>query len=250
MKTKEVLEARWKVITFALLALIASAGNIAFYSLATSQPLAAGEAPPVLQNLIPEHATNNFDVYVWEHWFATNGPFFMTIFAAILGGGLIANEVSKGTIFFLLSKPVSRDRILLTKYGVSAGLLLAVSLLSGVALACTSIALGHPVAVLQLLVATILLWLATLFPLGLALFFSLISPDGLRPVVFSLLITLALILLPALLPNGLTWSLGHYWSSLDAYLAGNFPLSEYIVCVVTAAVPLYAALIVFRRKAY
>lgn len=204
----------------------------------------------MLQNLLPERLTNNFNVFVWEHWFATNGPLFLALFAAILGGGLLANEVSKGTIFFLLSKPVSRDRILLTKYGVSAGLLLAVSVLSSVALAVTSIALGHPPALLQLLVATGLLWLATLFPLGLALFFSLISPDSLRPVAFSLLITLALILLPAILPNGLNWSLGYYWSNLDAYLTGSFPLKEYLVCLVAAAVPLFAALAVFRRKAY
>ena len=250
MKTKEILEARWKVITFALLVLIGSAGNIAFYPLATSQPLATDEAPPVLQNLIPESFTNSFDVFVWEHWFATNGPFFMAVFAAILGGGLIANEVSKGTIFFLLSKPISRDRILLTKYSVSAVLLLAVSILGSVALAFTSIALGHPIALWQLLVATVLLWLAALFPLGLALFFSLISPDSLRPVVFSLLITLALTLVPAIVPGGLNWSLGHYWSNLDAYLSGSFPLNEYIVCFVAAALPLCAALIVFRRKAY
>jgi hypothetical protein len=89
-----------------------------------------------------------------------------------------------------------------------------------------------------------------LFPLGLALFFSVTSPDSLRSVVFSLLITTALVLLPTVLPNGLDWSLWHYWSSLDAYLTGSFPLKEYLVCLVTALVPLLAALIVFRRKAY
>jgi len=250
MKTKELLEARWKVITFALLALIGSAGNVAFYPFNMTQPAADSDVPSTLQNLVPEHLANTFNAFVWERWFATNGPFFLGLFAAILGGGLIANEVSKGTIFFLLSKPVSRERILLTKYGVSAGLLLAVSVMSSMALAIMSIVLGHPQDLLHLLIATALLWLAALFPLGLALFFSVVSPDSLRPVVFSLLITVALALLPAVLPNGLDWSLWRYWNSPAAYLTGSFPLKEYLVCLVMAVVPLLAALIVFRRKAY
>jgi ABC-type transport system involved in multi-copper enzyme maturation permease subunit len=250
MKTKELLEARWKVIIFTLLALLTSAGNIDFYPLNAAQPAADSDAPPMLQNLVPAHLANTFNVFVWQSWFGTNGPFFLGLFAAILGGGLIANEVSKGTIFFLLSKPVSRERILLTKYGVSAGLLLAVSVMSSIALAVMSIVLGHPQNLLHLLIATGLLWLAALFPLGLALFFSVVSSDSLRPVIFSLLITIALVLLPAILPNGLNWILWHYWNNLDAYLTGSFPLKEYLVCLVTAAVPLLAALIVFRRKAY
>jgi hypothetical protein len=36
MKMKEVLEARWKVLTFTLLALLASAGNIAMHQLSTN----------------------------------------------------------------------------------------------------------------------------------------------------------------------------------------------------------------------
>jgi ABC-type transport system involved in multi-copper enzyme maturation permease subunit len=250
MKTKELLEARWKVIIFELLALLTSAGNIVFYPSNTMQPSADHDIPSMFQNLVPSHFTNSFNTFVWESWFATNGPFILGLFAAILGGGLIANEVSKGTIFFLLSKPVSRERILLIKYGVSAGLLLAVSAMSSIALAIMSIVLGYPQDLLHLLIATVLLWLAALFPLGLALFFSIVSPDSLRPVVFSLLITITLVLLPAILPNGLNWSLWHYWNNLDAYLTGSFPLKEYLVCLVTALVPLLAALIVFRRKAY
>jgi len=249
MKTKELLEARWKVLIFALLAVLGGASNIAAYQF-DKTTVANSSVPPVLQNLMPAHIANTFDAFVWAHWFAANGLFILITFAAILGSGLIANEVSKGTIFFLLSKPVNRERILLTKYAVSAGLLLAVSVISSIVLAVMSIVLGHPQDLLHLLVATGLLWLAALFPLGLSLFFSIVSPDSLRPVIFSLLITVALVLLPTILPNGREWSLWHYWSSLDAYLAGSFPLKEYLVCLITAGIPLLAALVMFRRKAY
>lgn len=248
MKTKELLEARWKVITFALLTVVMAGGNVAFYAL---DPAATeNDAPPFIQPFLPGNIAHTFSTYAWESWFATNGPVFLGLFAAVLGSGLIANEVNKGTIFFLLSKPVSRERILLTKYGVCAGLLLAVSVLGGIAFALMSTVLGRPQDGLHLLSATGLLWLATLFPLGIALFFSVILPDSLRPLVFALLITAALILLPAILPNGMNWSLWRYWSNLDAYLTGNFPLKEYLVSLVVALIPLVAALSVFRRKVY
>jgi ABC-2 type transport system permease protein len=250
MTTKEVLEARWKVGIFALLVFLVASFNSAFYQVEGYKLDPHNNAPPPLQILIPEHLANTFNTFVWIEWFATNGPFLLAFLAALLGAGLIASEVSRGTIFFLLSKPVSRERILLIKYGVSAALLLAVSVVGSVGLAVVGIVLGQPLNVLNLLVATVLLWQAALFPLGLALFFSVILSDSFRPMVFSLLILFAFIVLPVTLPNGWDWSLWHYWSSLNAYLDGTFPLKECLVCLVTAALPLLAALVVFHRKAY
>jgi ABC-type transport system involved in multi-copper enzyme maturation permease subunit len=250
MKAKELLEARWKLLTFTLLAFLASGGNIGIYRYVEYLLESGGASSPMLQDMTQEPLMKNFPAFVWDRWFATNGPFLLMLFAVILGGGLIAGEVRKGTIFFLLSKPVSRERILLTKYTVSAGLLLAVGVMSSLAIVIASIAVGQPLDLLHLLIATGLLWLAALFPLGLSLFFSLFSSDTFRPVVFSLLLTVALVLLPVILPNGVDWSLGHYWNNQHTYLAGGFPLKEYLVCLLTALVPLIAALVVFRRKAY
>nr|BBH87976.1 hypothetical protein KTC_27270 [Thermosporothrix sp. COM3] len=248
MKAKELLEARWKVITFLLLALLGSAGNILFSSLL---PSATDEhMVPMFQSVAQEPLKDTFEALVWQSWFMMNGPAILGLFAILLGSGLIANEVNKGTLFFLLSKPISRDRLLLTKYGVSAGLLLIVGLMSALTVVLVCLLLGHAQNILNLLTATGLLWLGTLFPLGVSLCFSILSPDSLRPVIFTLLVVLALTLLPMSLPGGQNWSLWHYWGSQSAYITGHFPLKEYIVCFVVAVVPLLLALIVFRRKAY
>jgi ABC-type transport system involved in multi-copper enzyme maturation permease subunit len=250
MKTKELLEARWKVLTFTLLALLVVAGNIAVYQY-TNVLLKSGEAAsPMFQDVAQDPLMKNFTAFVWDRWFATNGPFLLMLFAVVLGSGLIADEVKKGTIFFLLSKPVSRERILLTKYAVSAWLLLAVSIINGLAIIIASIVMGQPQNLLHLLIATVLLWLAALFPLGVSLFFSLFSSDTIRPLVFSLFLTVVLVVLPVVLPNGWDWSLGSYWSNQHVYLVGGFPLKEYLVCLLTALVPLVAGLVVFRRKTY
>ena len=250
MKTKEVLEARWKVITFTLLALLASIGNIYIYQFSSDLPAHSGAASPTPEGFAQDPLALGFNAFVWDRWFATNGLLILALFAVILGSGLVANEVNKGTIFFLLSKPVSRERILLTKYAVGAGLLLALSVISGLAIVIASIIVGHPQDLLNLLIATGLLWLTACFPLGLSLFFSIVSPDYIRAMIFSLLALAVIVLLPMILPNGLDWSLWHYWSNRSVYLAGGFPLKEYLVCLLTALVPLLAALAMFRRKAY
>lgn len=251
MKTKELLEARWKLISFALLALLVAGLNVGSYQFVKGlMPgmLTGGSVPPGIQNLVQERLAS-FNAFAWGGWFQLNAPFVLALGAAILGCGLIAGEVSKGTIFFLLSKPVSRERILLTKYGVGTGILFAVTLTASITIEGVSIALGHPQDVLRLLVATVLLWLGALFPLGLSLLFSVVFPDIVRPLAFALVITVVLSL-PAIFPNGQDWSLVRYWSSSDAYLTGSFPLKEYLVCLATAALPLPGALIMFRKKAY
>jgi ABC-type transport system involved in multi-copper enzyme maturation permease subunit len=49
---------------------------------------------------------------------------FVGLISVLFGARLFANEESSGSIFLLLSRPLSRDQVLLTKYGVCAVLLL------------------------------------------------------------------------------------------------------------------------------
>ncbi|QBD83002.1 ABC transporter permease [Ktedonosporobacter rubrisoli] len=250
MILKEVLQARWKVLIFAFLALVASAGNIVKFFYARYLQASGSAVAPIFQEMVHDPLVKDYPAFAWNHWFATNGPLVVILFAAVLGGGLIAEEARRGTIFFLLSKPISRTRLLLTKYAVSAGLLLAVSVMSSLVLALAGLTLGQPLAVLPLLLATGLLWLVALVPLGLALFFSILFSDALRPVVFSLLVMTAMLLLPFILPSGELWSLGRSWQEQQASLMGGFPLLASLICLIAALVPLLAAQLVFRKKAY
>src|SRR5215467_3699435 len=113
MKTKELLEARWKLISFALLALLVAGLNVGSYQFVKGlmpEVSTGGSIPPSIQNLLQERLAS-FNAFAWGDWFQLNASFILGLGAAILCCGLIAGEVSKGTIFFLLSKPVSRERI-------------------------------------------------------------------------------------------------------------------------------------------
>jgi ABC-type transport system involved in multi-copper enzyme maturation permease subunit len=178
-----------------------------------------------------------------------DGTEILVILAAILGGGLIAGEVSKGAIFFARSKPISRERLLLTKYGGGALVQLIVTALGSAALLVASAVVGHPQPVSRMLLATLLLWLGTLFVLGLATLLSVVCNDILRPVVLAIVITIA-ISIPGYFPNASAWSLPGYWSSQSAYLAGTFSAKALVICIIAAGVPLLIALPLFRSRAY
>ena len=175
----------------------------------------------------------------------------LAILAAVLGASLIAGEINRGTIFFLLSKPVSRDRVLLTKYLVSALILLGAILASGVVLLAVAALIGHPQPVGGVLISAVLLWLGVLFVLGLALLFSVLFKDALRSLVGALLVTLVLSI-PGLIPNsGVNgWNLTLYWANFAAYQGTVFPLKALLICLVAAIVPVALAIPLFRKQAY
>jgi ABC-type transport system involved in multi-copper enzyme maturation permease subunit len=254
MVAKELIDARWKIIVGAVITALLVAGLSVLYSvirdLATN-PSVAG-LPDVFKNDL-QLSVANFGLYVWGPWFPKTGPMVLGGLAAFLGGGLIAGEVGKGTIFFLLSKPVSRERVLITKYLVSAAILLGVTLLGTLVMLLTAVVMGQSVPVDRILLATVLLWLGTLSILGVALLFSTLFDDVLRPVGLAILVAVV-VGLPGVvgpfLPGWADWSLPRYWASLSGFLGTAFPAKEFVICLVTAIIPVAGALAVFRKRAF
>lgn len=250
MAVKELIEVRWKAIIGVVACVILAAGLAGTYDLIkrllTNTTLQ--QVPQSLQGQV-QGLLGSYDVYVWSQWYVKNGAELLALLAAVLGASLIGGEVNKGTIFFLLSKPVSRVRVVLVKYAVSAALLLAMIVVSSAALLVTAAIVGHPQNLGGVAISTLLLWLGTLFVLGLALFFSVLYKDVLRPLLFALLITV-LTVIPSFIPGWGDWSLTNYWSSQAAYLGQEFPTKALIICLVAAIVPVLLAIPLFRRQAY
>jgi len=250
MAIKEIIEARWKAIICGLIALVLVEVSTATYGLFKSALSTSNmqQLPQFLQQQM-QQMTGSYDLYVFGNWFAKNGPEIMVIMAIVLGAGLIAGEVNKGTIFFLLGKPISRERVLLIKYAVSALILLAISAISCIALLVTAAIAGHPQNIEGVVLSTFLLWLGVLFGLGLALLFSVFFKDALWPLICALVITL-LMLIPSFIPGWGAWNLIGYWSNQAVYLGQGFPTKEFSICLVAAVVPLLLALVLFRKRAY
>ncbi|HMA33274.1 MAG TPA: ABC transporter permease subunit [Chloroflexia bacterium] len=250
MIAKELVDARWKAIVGGLITL--AAAILITYSYVWVQSLSAtlDRAPLAPADRAALTASlQNFDLWAWANWFPKNAPLILVPLAAVLGGSLIAGEVSKGTIFLLLSRPLSRDQVLLTKYLVSAGTLGAVAGLGGLGLLLTAATIGHPQPAGGVLLSTLLLWLGMLAILGVATLLSVLFADVLRPVVGAMLVALVAGL-PGYVPGWQDWSLATYWASRPAYFGTGFPALEIGVCLVTAVLPAVAALLLFRTRAY
>ena len=205
---------------------------------------------------------------LWTQWFseASGNPILMLI-AAVLGAGLISGETSRGTIFLLLSKPVSRERILLIKYAINALALFVIVMLGSTALLVITGALGHPQNTRGVFISAVLMWLGLLFILGTSLVLSVVLDSTLLALVGTLLVWVLTSVLPAFIAQQIATifltsqnqfpatlfdalALSPYWTSLAAYTGHSFPTLQLLVSSVAAAPPILVALWLFNKKAY
>jgi ABC-type transport system involved in multi-copper enzyme maturation permease subunit len=200
--------------------------------------------------------------FLWANFFNNLTLYLLVgVGGAVLGAGLVASEISSGSIFVLLSRPVSRTRALLTKYGVAAALSLMLCALCGV----LALAVGAwqgiaapPVG--GLVLSIVLLWLGMLFVMGLTLLYSVVVPSALAAGILGFFTTYIMVLTPLFhsgtgphvhyFLGGLDWSIVQYWGSLGVYAGVDSPVKALAVAGVAALLPAVAALVLFVRKAF
>lgn len=200
--------------------------------------------------------------FVWATFFNDLTLYLLVgLCGAIFGAGLIASETSSGSIFVLLSRPYSRTRTFLTKYGVAAALSLLLCALFG--------AVGLGVGAWQGVAApplggwalsVILLWLAMLCVIGLAMLYSVLIPSAFAAGVLAFFTLYIVDIAPAFhsgtpprvqyFLGGPPWQLDTYWSSLGIYAGLDSPVKSLLVAGIAALIPMALALVVFVRKAY
>ncbi len=213
--------------------------------------------------------TNPVKMAVDELWivYGAGGGAAMALLAGLLSVGLISEEARRHTILALLCRPISRRRLLLTKYAVCAGILLLAAASGGIVLIVAAGVKGYPLGELSVVgsvLSVVLLWVGSLFVLGVALIFSITARNVLVSIVATLV---ALVLLspdqwtsfsfwnqlPTLglqdrIPENLT--VFNYWASNGMYLGHGIAFTNFLVCLAAAILPLLAALWIFNRRSY
>jgi ABC-type transport system involved in multi-copper enzyme maturation permease subunit len=249
MIAKELLENRWKLIAGSLLAIVAALTIAVAYDLVRN--LLANANPTQLPDAIASQLGNlsAYNAYLWSMWFNKTGVQLANIFAGLLGAPLIAGEVTRGSIFFLLSRTLSRDRILLLKYVTSAAILAAIAAAGSITLWLGAALQGQFQPVGGLLLSTLLIWSGSLLVLGVALFFSILLNETLRAFTATAAF-MALLAIPTLVPALQPWTPASYWTSLPVYLGVELPIKALSINLVAAVLPLALALALFRRRAY
>ena len=115
MLVKELRAARWAVLAALLIvaqrALDVATTNLRTQTVRTLTYQIDADFTPVSAGHVSTGAA-----YVWGSFFADVNLYLLVgLGGAIFGAALIAGEVSTGSIFILLSRPLSRQRVLVTK---------------------------------------------------------------------------------------------------------------------------------------
>ena len=263
MVAKELRDAWWKFAAAAVLVLLA---------------VLTSPVPTPYEEIVKAYdsSVGPLEIAVQEMFaLYTAGGFFVLVpLAALLGGTLVSSEVSRNTVCLLLSKPVSRRRLLLSKYAVCASILLVAAISGGFLLVVVGAANGYPLDFLDMAglgLSAGLMWLGSLFVLGVGLLFSILLRSVLGSIVATGLAVYAVYALPLAITEFLFYARGYftdlnsvglsyepalrltlfnYWSNESLFVGESLMLFYFVVCVVAAALPLLAALWAFNRKAY
>ena len=190
MIVKELRDGWWKFATVALLLLTFIMLNTAPYGVLEEAVANAPEVGPDGSPIPKEfQITENPTEYAMQEMSWTYGWYgspLLAILAAILAVTLVSREVGQGTIHLLLSKPIGRTRLLLEKYAVGAGALLAVAVIGAIGLVVSAAVQGYPLGFLSVVgvaLSTTLIWLGSLSVLGGALLASVFFKDVFKRLV-------------------------------------------------------------------
>lgn len=266
MVAKEWRDARWKFVAAAVLVLLA----ILVSPIPTPYKEIAANAP----GQVAAYA-------VTEMWgtYTAGGLLVLLPLAALLGVALVSGE----SIFFLLSKPISRASLMLTKYLVCAGVLFFAAATGAGLVIVVATARGYPVGKLVdvegVALSVLLIWLGALHVLGLALLASILFRNVLSSVVATVLALSAVAVFPNILNVSVIvvqWTLGvadcgfgndlyipcglryelleklrlySYWYSEGLYTGKDLAPTNFLVSTIAAATTILGALWLFDRKA-
>ena len=261
MVVKEWRDARWKFAVATVLVLLLASYLTPYEELVkVAEESGTGFAPRQL-------AFDEMSVF-----YNVGGLVMLGALALLLGGTLVASETGGGTILLLLSRPISRVRVLLTKYAVCAATLLVSAALGGVLLVLVAALRGYPLenaSFTGILLLGLMMWLVSLFVLGVALlmsvlFRSLISSLGITALVLLFFFTFPENILNVisafdyrLVSNNQQWyeflsklAPGRYLIAPGVFEGTALGATRFLYWTIAASVPLLAALWIFRRRSY
>ena len=181
-------------------------------------------------------------------------PLMVAVYAVFYCGGIVSREAERRTLDLLLSQPLTRHRLLLSKLATFISIAVVLMLVSwtgtaiGLALIDASIDLGK-LALAHLLIVIFLLPVS-----GYCALASCLYLDPRQSLAVAGGITAAMYLLDILAPllGGFRWlenlSLFHHLSLLDALYDGSLNWAGLAVHLIVAVVAVGVALAVFERR--
>lgn len=246
---KELRQNLWKIVA-GFLALIA----VAVFTVASfpviKQVFSQG-LPPDLERmpLFKEQfaALADFRSYLISQWFNKNLLQLGFILAILLGIGAIAGEIQAKTAEFLLSKPISRSRVILEKYCTMCCLLFAAVLVSSLAVYPTALIIKEQISLIRVLLSILPVFPALLAVFSYTFFFSTIFNDQIKTAAASIGLSVIFVVL-GVLEKTQKFSIFYYADATKVLLKGQLPWANILGLLAFALIFLPFSIYLFQRK--
>lgn len=242
----------WKSLAFALLLQAHMVAIVVFFPDFEREADAIKRSMPgeFFKKIVDSALSKGYDSYIGFQHFAKALATFGTFAAIFLANTAVAGEVEHGTIEFLLSRPFSRTRFLLTRWFVGA---LAV-VLPIVVVTPTAIPLAkwadEPVSVGPLALETVHCSLFLVMIYSAAFYFSSVGRDSLRVAFGMLAICLASFIM--LIVKGIShfsfYKLSDMAVFLDMIVNHRYPFGLGAIMAGISALFVAASAVQFKRR--
>jgi len=232
-----------------LLAILALSGQV--LALYMSYPLDPATSFPsgalgVLPGEMARVRTDDFRTYVWVRWFSTTMLLFWPVFAVALAGtGL---ESSKGREF-LLSLPVTRRRIVLTRLSVVLAEIAGLTLLPSLLVCALAPLVGQRFPVGDALAHSVMVCVGGFAIVGMTLYLRTVTTDAAAFTAAGALVVLGLVL--TFVAQDLTsYSLFRVMNGADYFFAHQVPWTGLAASAGLGSALVWASLRTLERRDY
>jgi len=227
---KEMKQNLWKFII----------GTILLTITAISLPLLYDIVIDMVGNVSEEHISRflpdmsfieDHNLYIWSQWHGKNLYQIGTILAIILGMNAVAGEVNNKTIGFLLTRPVSRSQVFITKTLAGAiWLALSVAFSTLVLILMASYEFGG-IDIGRLLIATLITLLGLLVLYSFTLLLSVLIDEPIKVGAVSALI-IFLLSVPGWFSATREYSIFTHLNAFEYFVEGNFPVGVVLIFII------------------
>jgi ABC-2 type transport system permease protein len=213
--------------------------------------------PPIMKDLFgdPIHAFTN--IYGWLYLQIFHITFWVVygVLSAILASRIVAVEIEKKTIDILLSTPLTRSHLILSRF-FALFIILSLSILPTIIGALMGITLkGFPIHWSKLLLTFFIGFLLTLNAASITLLISIFKPRQLFSLFFTLGIMAFMFLytesLTKMIPfiNKLSFlSLFNFYQPGDMLIHNNFYIPAPIILFIISVIFLIASIVAFAKR--
>ncbi|MEW6621972.1 MAG: ABC transporter permease subunit [Bacillota bacterium] len=249
---KELRQLRW----IAIIGLLLSAG-LAVVMVAAFRYVTqiVDELPPELFEILARYDAarefmtifGNYSLYVWSQWNAKNLYQFGSMMVIIIAAVQFAGEVSKKTMGFYLTRPITRNQGFLAKCAAAALLLLVVVCGGIFFIWLISHFLGYSVEWGRLVVATVVTftWLMVFYLLSAII--SILSREPVPAGVIAGISGMALSL-PGLFAPIRQFSIFYQMRAIEYFIGGQPPLLSLAASLVIIGLLFFIGMHLFRKR--